>query len=246
MPIKSITLIAFLACTVAAIQMHGITFWTEYVTGGVLILGAGLSLLLEGCAIYLWSRRRNFLAAITTVLLLAGPMAHLGLPVYSDIQSHSAGQSVDAQALATIETRIDAANATRDTYLANSTERPGWGEYVEKQEKRIDGLISERADLLTATAGTPIQWQDYLPVGMFALALIIFQIVNIAIIRELSRPTPKPEPEAEEADEPAEIALPDFGTVKDDDRNADVIRLDLTARGFDRPGQNGTDIRGLI
>lgn len=166
---------------IGLLQYHAILFWTNVVDP---LTGWAWSLLLEGAALWCWSHPRlsvRSLGAVATLLVLAGPLYQVSAPLVEEHMSvnKTAQQRKDLQA------EITGLEASLNTYLANSEKRVGWAGRIDEAQAQ---LTAARSDLRNLTAAAPqrMEWQRQAIIIMQAIALILFQLLNVIMIRTLS------------------------------------------------------------
>lgn len=171
---------------IGLLQYHAIVFWTDVVDP---FTGWAWSLLLEGAALWCWSHPRwsiRSLGAVATVLVLAGPLYQVSAPLVSE--RVSADQSSEQRTV--IAAEIAGLEHALATYLGNSEKRVGWSGRIDSTQQQ---LTAARAELRRLTSAAPqrIEWQRQAIIVMQAVALVLFQLLNVIMIRTLSEPTPE-------------------------------------------------------
>lgn len=167
---------------IGLLQYHAIMFWTAVVDP---VTGWAWSLMLEGAALWCWSHPRFAvrygLGAVATVLVLAGPLYQVSAPLVAE--HVSVDQSTAQREVLTAE--IAGLEAALATYLSNSETRIGWSGRIDDTQAQ---LTASRAELrgLTAAAPQRLEWQRQAIILMQAIALVLFQLLNVIMIRTLS------------------------------------------------------------
>ncbi|MDH5785353.1 MAG: hypothetical protein OEZ16_07060 [Chromatiales bacterium] len=170
---------------VALLQYHAILFWTEVVDP---LTGWAWSLLLEGAALWCWSHPRfsiRSLGAVATVLVLAGPLYQVSAPL---VEEHvSVDKSAEQRTVITAE--VAALEQALNTFLSNSEKRIGWSGRIDSTQQQ---LTAARAELRQLTSAEPerMAWQRQAIILMQAIALVLFQLLNVIMIRTLSEGGP--------------------------------------------------------
>lgn len=166
---------------IGLLQYHAIMFWTDVVDP---LTGWAWSLLLEGAALWCWSHPRwsiRSLGFVATVLVLAGPLYQVSAPLVVErigIDKSSEQRTVLVAEVAALEQALN-------TYLANSEKRVGWSGRIDSTQQQ---LTAARAELRRLTSAAPerIEWQRQAIIVMQAIALVLFQLLNVIMIRTLS------------------------------------------------------------
>lgn len=189
MPINTVQKLAALALLTGAVflmQKHAWEFWSGYdATTGWL-----WALMLEGAALWLWAQRSvlaNGIAFLATLLVLAGPLYQVSKPAVEMLHQSNAQPTVNAERKA--ELKADKAQLTADlaTYNENSKHRAGWATLIATTKEELKAVNAELKTLATAElAPAPMAWQAQAVIAMQAIAMLIFQIVIIQSIRELT------------------------------------------------------------
>jgi hypothetical protein len=179
---RKITAALLLIGGIGLLQYHAILFWTAVVDPAT---GWAWSLLLEGAALWCWSHHRAAirwgLGAVATVLVLAGPLYQVAEPLVAE----RAGVEQSAEQRAVLAAEIAGLERALATYLDNSQSRVGWAGRIDDTQAQ---LTAARAELRGLTASEPlrIEWQRQAIILMQAVALVLFQLLNVVMIRTLS------------------------------------------------------------
>lgn len=190
--INQIGIAGLLVAAMLLMQIHSIEFWTTY-AGATGILW---SLLLEGAALWLWSARsigKNGLALVASLLVLAGPLYQVSLPVIDSYRASESGVISNTQTANVLRDEITSLQAALATYNDNSKTRVGWAARIDETQARLTTVQTELKQLLIAQAAPPaMAWQHTAVISMQAIALVIFQLVIVLAIRSLSHNPEQP------------------------------------------------------
>lgn len=185
---KKLLTIALLAGCIGLLQVHSIQFWNANVDATT---GAACSILLEGAALMLWSSARwprRALGAVATVLLLAGPLYQVSAPLVHEWHANERGGVANAERRAALEAEIASLDAALSTYLANSSQRVGWAERIDRTQASLDARRAELRTLIADQAAPKrMTWQAQAVIAMQALALMLLQFVGVLCIGDLRR-----------------------------------------------------------
>jgi len=197
---KTAILILQLVTGVVLIQWHAIPFWSNEVDPHA---GWALAIMIEAVALsFWWSRSLGLraLALTATVMLLAGPMYHLGKPIYQDIRAAQGSGQTAGSEIALLTAELEQEQKALNTFLGNSKERTGWLPAIEDSRENILALNREIANHeQDAAVEHRIRWEEIAPVAMYIWVLLLVQINNVRMIRLLSaawatRPAPAEQP----------------------------------------------------
>lgn len=184
--LKKIPALVLLTGAVFLMQKHAWDFWSGYdATTGWL-----WALMLEGAALWLWAQRNvlaNGIALLATLLVLAGPLYQVSKPAVEMLHQSNAQPTVNAERKA--ELKADKTQLTADlaTYNENSKHRAGWATLIATTKAELKAVNAELKTLSAAElAPAPMAWQALAVIVMQAVAMLIFQIVIIQSIRELT------------------------------------------------------------
>lgn len=186
--LEPLFLVLLLAGAIALLQAHAIAFWREHVGP----LGWAWSVLLEAVALWLWyrpGRTRWALALLASCLLLLGPVSHVSAPLVDDLV---AAPHRDEARLARIEALSDQRARiaeSLETFRTNSTVRSGWLPAIERSQDMLQAIDEELAELLAQPPRKRLAWRDQAIIVMQILALVLFQVCAVLIIRALARRT---------------------------------------------------------
>lgn len=179
---RKITAVLLLLGGIGLLQYHAIMFWTDVVDP---LTGWAWSILLEGAALWCWSHHnaaiRWVLGAIATLLVLTGPLYHVAAPLVAE----GLGMEQNAVQRQILTAEIASLEQDKETFLANSEKRVGWASRIDSVQAKLD---SARAELRNLTASEPqrLEWQRQAIILMQAIALVLFQLLNVVMIRTLS------------------------------------------------------------
>ena len=148
------------------------------------LTGWAWSLLLEAAALWCWSHPRFAvrwgMGAVATVLVLAGPLYQVSAPLVAEHMQ----VDTTAQERTVLQTEIAGLESALATYLANSERRVGWAGRIDDTQAKLDAARAELRRLATA-APQRMEWQRQAIIAMQAIALVLFQLLNVVMIRTL-------------------------------------------------------------
>jgi nitrogen fixation-related uncharacterized protein len=180
--------VAILIGCIGLLQWHSIQFWRQQVDPHT---GWAWSLLLEAAALWLWYRpggMTRILGAIASLLLLAGPIYHVGQPVVKAWQSAEHADDARLQTRQLLQTSITALEQRLKSYLATAQKRSGWLPAIARTEAELATARTQLARLYAedpqATAGQ--QSTRYFIVAMQLLALVLYQTVGVLAVLSLA------------------------------------------------------------
>lgn len=157
-------------------QLHAIQFWTSHVGAA----GVAWSLMLEAVALWLWWQRRHTLAVLASALLIAGPFHQLSAPTVEALRT------AEASATLLVMERAEVAQleASLERYQANSAERLGWAERIDRAQNALD-VARERLRNRLAGQAVSADWRELGVVGLQALALLMVMITQVLAVGQL-------------------------------------------------------------
>jgi len=192
--IKLLPPILLLMGCMTLMQYHGIKFWTEQ-TGD---MGFMWSLLLEGCALWLWTQRSiawNVMPLLATVLVLAGPLHEVGKPLAVALQTSEKSAATQQRLETDLRREVATLEATLVDQRAGALIRPGFGDDIIATLAMLESKNTELAALVTAQAKPAVMpWLTYAVISMQLVAMLIFQAVIVLAIRTLNVPDSKKKP----------------------------------------------------
>jgi hypothetical protein len=176
-----------LAFCAGTIQWHSLAWWVDQVGWS----GVGFSLGLELYAAWAWTNRGRHWAvagAVASAVALAGPLHHIGAPVWQQYQQARAQQTAVTAELSSLRQQIATQRETLQGYRERSEDRLGWRDVQERASARLQelrdrerALLAERARLAGAgPAGVE------LVTLIMLLALPLLQTGTVATLRYLS------------------------------------------------------------
>lgn len=171
------------------LQHHGIVFWTtmiaEWPGWGLTLLahpwdGWGLSVGLEVVNLWSWPRWRRpawlVIAAVTTVLLVAGPLYQVSFPLAQSLLSPRGSKARTAE-IGLLDSEILVILASLATYRKNSETRVGWQVKIDEAEAALTEKWDRRRELVAAEAGNAEE------IGWIKAAVIVGQLAAILILQ---------------------------------------------------------------
>jgi transcriptional regulator with GAF, ATPase, and Fis domain len=170
------------------LQYHSIRFWSEHVDP---VIGWLWSIVIEGAGLWMWYRRDlagRVLGLVASVLLLAGPLYQIAVPVIQKNAFAVAENTAREQRVSILRAQIAHDAQLLLTFTSNSTKRTGWLEAIERTDARLAHARAELARLLAkkpesvAAQSFAVWWVVLLE----ALALVLVQISNVLAINHLS------------------------------------------------------------
>lgn len=170
---------------ITLLQIHGIEFWT----GRVGAIGILWSLLLEGVALWLWyqpSASRRTLGLVASLILLAGPLHQVAVPVLQEMENSKHADSARLAQISIVREKISGLEKSMETFLKNSEARTGWLKTIQESERRQTEAREELAGLLVVPAQAALGWSQLGIVLMQGGALVLFQLTAVLIIVSLS------------------------------------------------------------
>lgn len=206
---RQLSALVLLIAAIGLMQYHAIMFWSEHVDKAT---GWAWSLLLEGSALWLWSSQKmahRMLAAVATLLVLAGPLYQVSAPLISEWQATDRGAVANVERTAALTAEISSLETALNTYLNNSATRQGWAQRIDATQARLDAARTELQAVITATAQPQrLSWQRQAVIAMQAIALVLFQILGVITIRTLANALQAKNPHREEKHRPILAARP--------------------------------------
>lgn len=151
-------------------------FWTGHVGAA----GVAWSLILEAVALWLWWQRRRALAVLASALLIAGPFHQLSAPTVEALRTAQASATLlvmERAEVAQLETSLE-------RYQANSAERLGWAERIDRAQSALDAARDRLRHRLAAQAAAA-DWRELGVVGLQALALLVVMVTQVLAVGQL-------------------------------------------------------------
>lgn len=170
---------------ITLLQIHGIEFWT----GRVGAIGILWSLLLEGVALWLWyqpSASRRTLGLVASLMLLAGPLHQVAVPVLQEMENSKHADSARMAQISIVREEISNLERTMETFRRNSEVRTGWLNAIQENEKRLSDARQTMRSLQAAPVQSALDWSQHSVVLMQGAALVLFQVTAVLIITSLS------------------------------------------------------------
>lgn len=178
--------ILVLCGAIALLQIHGIAFWSDKVGP----LGILWSVLLEATALWLWYQRnvpKRALGLLASVMLLAGPLHQVAVPVLQAMEDARHADSMRVAQVSIIHDEISNLETSLETFRKNSESRSGWLNAIQKTEQQLSSARKELRGLLATPAQSALDWSQQGAVLMQATTLVLFQLTAILIITSLSK-----------------------------------------------------------
>lgn len=204
-----------LIMSISLIQWHSIQFWVTH-TGDI---GIAWSLTLEMACMWLWWQNRKRVAFVTSLLVIAGPIAFQVLPVIETLDRNNFEVSKHTALLEASHRNVAQLEQALDSYLRNSEERLGWATRIDETQAEIEQARSDQLHLIQASPAEIHISNAFVTVSIQVLAISILfltQILVIAQFRSLS--ADRNNVEIAEIIEIEEVAT-------DDDFEAEVERI---------------------
>ena len=174
-----------LIMSISLIQWHSIQFWVTH-TGDI---GIAWSLTLEMACMWLWWQNRKRVAFVTSLLVIAGPIAFQVLPVIETLDRNNFDVSKHTALLEASHRNIAQLEQALDSYLRNSEERLGWATRIDETQAEIEQARSDQLRLIQASPADIHLSNAFVTVSIQVLAISILfltQILVIAQFRSLS------------------------------------------------------------
>lgn len=211
---------------ITLLQIHGIEFWT----GRVGAIGILWSLLLEGVALWLWyqpSASRRTLGLVASLMLLAGPLHQVAVPVLQEMENSKHADSARLAQISIVREKISGLEKSMETFLKNSEARTGWLKTIQESERRQTEAREELAGLLAVPAQAALGWSQLGIVLMQGGALILFQLTAVLIIVSLSSVSRNSGPRKQQypGGTPVETESETLETKQETSSNPDVAQL---------------------
>ena len=171
---------------ITLLQVHGIEFWTARVG----MIGVLWSLLLEATALWLWYQpgtAKRILGLVASLLLLAGPLHQVAVPVLQEVENSTHADSARMAQISIVQDEISDIEKGLEVFRKNSEARIGWLGPIQQNEKRLSEARQELATLLATPAQSALDWSQQGAVLMQATTLVLFQLTAILIITSLSK-----------------------------------------------------------
>lgn len=192
-----------LVLSISLIQWHSIQFWMK-ATGEIGLLW---SIAIEAAGLWLWWQRYKLLACTASVILIAGPMLGLALPMVDAITQNTANILQHGKRLAASERAIHQIESSLASYQLTSQTRTGWAARIDETQydlsianQRFDQLISDTPGPLNASKVVVIVSIE----AVALLVLLLTQILTIGKLSNISKPATfiKPPPETVSGHQP--------------------------------------------
>ena len=184
--------IIMLVLSTSIIQWHSIQFWIEVAES----IGFLWSIAIEASAIWLWWHRKAVLAFFASLLLMAGPLYSLSIPVYESTRSEIALASSHQQQIDLARKSIESLKQSLASYQENSLSRMGWATRIDATRKELQIEVNGLKQLINKMGHlkqSPMPWL-VIAIELFGLAvLLITQILTIHALRGISGKLKKPE-----------------------------------------------------
>jgi len=170
---------------ILVLQYHSVQFWQ--VESGR-ITGWAWSILLEGSALWLWASKKQYmklLGLVSSMLVLLGPTYQVTSPLFHEWANVDKHETYINSKVVTLRSNIEATQNTLNTYLHNSENRVGWAHRIDAEEEKLDNLRSQLVNTEDGSAQSStkrLTWQRIIVIAMQAIALMLFQIVNVLCI----------------------------------------------------------------
>jgi hypothetical protein len=171
-------------------QLHAIQFWIGHVGAA----GVAWSLILEAVALWLWWQRRRALAVLASALLIAGPFHQLSAPTVEALRTAQASAAM----LVMERAEVAQLEASLGRYQANSAERLGWAERIDRAQSALDAARERMRHRLAAQAAGA-DWRELGVIGLQALALLVVMVTQVLAVGQLrpagtaaQQPSPRP------------------------------------------------------
>ena len=193
--------LVLLFLSIVVLQIHGIAFWIKH-TGNTGVLW---SLLLEGAALWFWSRRTVALMLLgvgASLLTLVGPLYEVGYkPLNEAWEVHTALSNApdkEAKLKAAHEAKRKALEDEREvlieslkTYQSNSQSRAGWLGSIERTTERLELVNTQLLKLADVPDNEELPSELSLFSGLFVVALqlvslVMFQVLSIICVLTLA------------------------------------------------------------
>lgn len=184
---KYLTAALVVGCVVL-LQWHSVMFWMGRAELGP--AGAGWSLLLEGCALWLWWQRRAVtmgLGMVASCLLLAGPMVQVAYPLAASISTAETVKFQDSSRVKLLKRQVSGLEKSLATYETNSTERLGWASRIDDTRTALQQARAALLDQVSAPVSSELPVLKKAVIAGQAVALLLFQIVAVLGVLRLSR-----------------------------------------------------------
>lgn len=184
-PFRSAFNLLMLIMSISLIQWHSIQFWVTH-TGDI---GIAWSLTLEMACMWLWWQNRKRVAFVTSLLVIAGPIAFQVLPAIETLDRNNFEVSKHAAMLEASHRNIAQLEQALDSYLRNSEERLGWATRIDETQAEIEQARSDQLRLIQASPAEIRISNAFVTVSIQVLAISILfltQILVIAQFRSLS------------------------------------------------------------
>jgi|GEM_PF-5480247 len=193
--------LVLLFLSIVVLQIHGIAFWIKH-TGNTGVLW---SLLLEGAALWFWSRRTVALMLLgvgASLLTLVGPLYEVGYkPLNEAWEVHavlSTAPDKEAKLKAAHEAKRKALEDEKEvlieslkTYQSNSQSRAGWLGSIERTTERLELVNTQLLKLADVPNNEELPSELSLFSGLFVVALqlvslVMFQVLSIICVLTLA------------------------------------------------------------
>lgn len=195
-----------LILSTSIIQWHSIQFWIEVAEG----IGFLWSIAIEASAIWLWWHRKAVLAFLASLLLMAGPLYSLSIPVYESKKSEAIIALSHQQQINLSRESIESLKQSLVSYQENSLSRVGWATRIDATRKELQIEVDGLKQLINKTGHlkqSPMPWL-VIVIELFGLAvLLITQILTIHALRGISGKLKQPETAMDSTQDYSKLAL---------------------------------------
>ena len=174
--------VVVLCCGICLLQAHSLTFWRDAIGDWT---GYAWSVQLEAISLWLWFRADGWgspwrwIAVVTTLLLLVGPLYQVSSPLFV--------QGARSAAFEKEMARVDGLSAT---FQANSRARVGWAGRLDDAEAYRRMLFARRwgGSSGEPETQTPLRsdWQRHLIIALQIVSILVFQPCIILAITTVS------------------------------------------------------------
>ena len=171
---------------IVLMQKHAWEFWSEYDQDTPWLW----AILLEGAALWLWSQRsfwKNAIAFLATLLVLAGPLYQVSKPAFAMLHQAETQSGLLAERKALLLADKQQLTVDLSTYNENSKHRAGWAGLIATTKsdlKTVNARLNELSQ--RQQQAPPMTWQALTVIAMQAIAMVIFQMVIVFSIRNLT------------------------------------------------------------
>jgi len=140
--------------------------------------------------LWLWyqpSIVKRALGLVASILLLAGPLHQVSMPIVSAMENARHSDTARVAQISIIQEEISSLERSLEVFRRNSESRTGWLNAIQQNEQRLGEAHKTLKSLLATPRQAAMDWSQQGAILMQGVALVLFQVTAILVITSLSR-----------------------------------------------------------